>query len=135
MGRPNSLSPGPTRFSCVSRKPLNYTTLRARNYLSGNGTSALSSPAGANTWNLIFMDVTENTDVGFDHPTTGAEAQATALAVTQYIDTVISFPGTIDFRFNDEPANGTGSLANASAITNSAAVGFQPGAVVEHGGE
>ena len=77
--------------------------------------------------------MTENTDVGFDHPTTGAEAQATALAVTQYIDTVISFPGTIDFRFNDEPANGTGSLANASAITNSAAVGFQPGAVVEHG--
>lgn len=54
--------------------------------------------------------------------------------MTQYIDTVISFPGTIYFRFNAEPANGTGSLANASAILNSGAgvMGFQPGAVVEH---
>jgi hypothetical protein len=33
---------------------------------------AIPSEAGANTWNLIFKDVDDNTNIGFDDPTTGA---------------------------------------------------------------
>ena len=69
--------------------------------------------SGGPTFNVEFIDVTNDTGMGFDDPVDGATRRATVEAVFDYISTVIHDTGSADFRFNESQFDGTGAIAFA----------------------
>lgn len=69
------------------------------------------------TFNFSYVDVTDNSDFGFDDPTEGATRRATVQAVADYINTVVDHNGTVDIRWNASfNASGSPTLASMGAF-------------------
>lgn len=79
------------------------------------------------TFNVEYLDVTNNTNVGFDDPVSGATRRATLAAVFAYIATVIDETGSADIEVNPSQLDGSGALASAGTlffITNNCTSGL-----------
>lgn len=90
--------------------------------------------AGAVTYNLIFDDVDQDTNAGFDHPTLGAARRAAVNTVMTYVLQVLNLNtgADIDIRFGpslNDPFSGL--LAQAGTFFW-LSPGFQNGAAFEH---
>lgn len=90
-------------------------------------------PASAVVFNFIFDDVLNDTNLGFDDPSSGALRQTT---LTSFINSTIgaSLAGsaTIDIKVNNSLTSGTGFLASAGPLVPLAANSFQGGLVYSH---
>lgn len=86
---------------------------------------------GGPTFNVVFDDVVNNTNVGFDDPTFGAARQATVLATMTYLSGVLADTGTCDIIFENSQTDGSGFLA-AAGTSYFLVAGFAPGFAFEH---
>ncbi len=55
---------------------------------------------GAVIFNFTYMDVVNDTNLGFDDPTFGATRRATVESVASYLNTVLVENGSVDLRWN-----------------------------------
>ncbi|MDA7977597.1 MAG: hypothetical protein MPJ50_02365 [Pirellulales bacterium] len=83
------------------------------------------------TWVVTYNDVVNNTNIGFDDPTLGATRRSTALAVFDYINTVVDEDGTAEVRFNNSQDDGSGFLASAGPFFFTTP-GFTNGLLFQH---
>ena len=81
-------------------------------------------------FNILYEDVLNNSGVGFDDPTEGADRRNTFAAVTNYINSVLDEDGTVDFRVQASETDGSGFLAFAGAFFPGG-TGFSNGEVFE----
>jgi len=108
--------------------PGRHASLRAPQALVSGG-----ARGGNLSFNVTYMDVTNNTNVGFDDPTLGATRQATAQAVLAYVDSILNETSgaTIDVTFNNSETGGNGFLASAGTFFN-VSTGFINGFCFTH---
>lgn len=96
----------------------------------------LAVPASANmakiVWNVTYVDVQNNTGVGFDDAVLGAQRRQTLEAALAYINTVICDNGPADLVINASQTDGTGFLASAGPLFFVAPNGFENGHLFDH---
>lgn len=83
------------------------------------------------TFNVTYMDIVSNTDVGFDHPSLGAARQATVDLALEYIDSVLNATGSCDIVFEESETGGDGYLAAGGTFFPLMA-GFTNGDAFDH---
>lgn len=120
---------GYTEVFDTSDTPENFRSI-APQYVSD------ASKAGNATFSIAFADVTNNSNVGFDHPTLGAFRRGTALAVAQYLNKVlnttpVSAP-TLDIQFAASQTDGGGALASAGTYFPTGPSQYTAGAAFLH---
>lgn len=84
------------------------------------------------TFNIVYLDVDNNTGVGFDDPTFGADRRATFEAALTYIQTVIDDVGSCDIEVQQSQTDGSGFLGQAGTLYLSIPNSFQPGLAFSH---
>jgi len=83
------------------------------------------------TFNFLYADVTQNTNVGFDDPVYGADRQATLEAVVSYFSSLLQETGQCDVEVALSQTDGTGPLASGGPYYF-ATPGFEPGLSFRH---
>ncbi|MCB9849588.1 MAG: hypothetical protein H6817_02665 [Phycisphaerales bacterium] len=68
------------------------------------------------TFNVEYLEVTNNTNSGFDDPTLGATRRATVAAVFAYLGTVLDESGSADIQVQFSQFDGSGFLASAGPL-------------------
>ncbi|HPO16226.1 MAG TPA: hypothetical protein PLI09_22515, partial [Candidatus Hydrogenedentes bacterium] len=82
------------------------------------------------TFNLYYLDLQNNTNVGFDNDaSTGPKAQARFKETLQYVASVINETGTLDVVVNESQTDGSGFLAAAGTYFSNTP-GFQMGSTM-----
>jgi len=84
--------------------------------------------------NLIFDDVVNNTNVGFDDPSQGQARRDTLGSVMTYVSQQLSssYSATIDIQIQESQVDGNGFLASASPFYFTGPDGFYNGFVYDH---
>lgn len=85
----------------------------------------------APTFNVTYLDVAADNDIGFDDPTVGADRRATMNAVVAYVAGVITDNGNCDIEVQISQTDGSGFLAAAGTFFPAVA-GFHPGRAFQH---
>lgn len=89
-----------------------------------------TSKATGITFNIEFLDVTTNSNIGFDDAANGATRRATLIAVFDYLNTVLDHNGsTLDVQVQVSETDGTGFLASAGTYF-AGSNGFQGGSTL-----
>ncbi len=87
--------------------------------------------AGGITFNVTYVDVDTNTNLGFDDPTYGAERRARVAEVFAYFNTVLNHTGVCDVKFLASQTDGSGPLATGGTFFFSTPA-FTNGLAFEH---
>ena len=88
--------------------------------------------ATAVAFNIVYQDVVDDTDQGFDHPTYGADARARVDDVLAYLDSLLDESGGLNILFEVSETGETGALAHASTYYWTSPPGFTNGFAYEH---
>ncbi|MCP3902065.1 MAG: hypothetical protein GY715_00390 [Planctomycetes bacterium] len=65
------------------------------------------------TFTVEYLDVTNDTDFGFDDPALGSVRRDTVQAMLAYVSTILDHTGSADLEFQLSQSDGTGALASA----------------------
>jgi len=84
------------------------------------------------TFNVEYLDVTNNTDFGFDDPALGATRRTTVAAVFTYLACVLQECGTADVEFSESANAPTSGLGAAGTFYFLFPNGCQPGFTADH---
>ncbi|MGF1572650.1 MAG: hypothetical protein ACFCU1_06215 [Sumerlaeia bacterium] len=89
------------------------------------------TPSSGPTFTVVYQDVLDNTNAGFDDPTLGAARRAVVDEVTAYLSTVIKDTGNCDiyFQLSENADNGFLGFAGTNYFLTSS---FQGGLAFEH---
>ena len=83
------------------------------------------------TFNVTYLDVNQNTNIGFDDPVDGADRRATLEAVLFYFSTLLEETGECDLEVEVSQTDGTGPLGTGGPYYL-ADPGFNPGLAYRH---
>lgn len=71
--------------------------------------------AGTVTFNVVYLDVVNNTGVGYDDPTEGADRRNTINGIFAYLSTLFDHNSTCDVHFQNSQTDGSGALATGGS--------------------
>lgn len=73
---------------------------------------------GGITFTVEYLDVTNNNNIGFDHPAQGPTRRATFDAVLAYINSTLAHVGGMQIQVQPSQSDGTGALASAGPFVS-----------------
>ncbi len=116
------------REAVDTANPGRHASLRSPHAFVGGG-----ARGGNVTFNVTYMDVTSNTNVGFDDPALGATRQTTLQAVLTYVNGILNATSgaSIDVTVNASQTDGSGPLASAGTYYF-LVTGFTSGICFQH---
>jgi hypothetical protein len=88
--------------------------------------------SGGITFNVVFLDVANNTNIGFDDPVEGAARRAIVFDVLAYVNSLLDEDGSCDIEFLESLNTGTGALASGGPFFFTSSPNFINGFAFEH---
>lgn len=82
-------------------------------------------------WNIQYDDVVNGSGMGFDDSVEGQSRRDTINHVTDYLNTVLDYDGSLDLRFQTSQSDGSGFLASAGTYYPGAN-GYSNGLLYDH---